>query len=173
MGTFTKEEFLRLVEQLTDQQYGDEIEPQEPEEIVWMPADPPAKEKIRMPSDAGVIDLTKCKKDKIQESLYKCTTLKVGHFTIKITKYHGLPNKNGKSQDLKVDLSFWHEVYHTPSGAPCKMTYRLDVAKDNRFSNRPWLSYLSGSTGVKNVPIETAVEIVRWFQGVIRMTAFL
>jgi hypothetical protein len=173
MGTFTKEEFLRLVERLTEQQYGGEIDEPESEETVWMPADPPAKDKIKYPSSNGVIDLTNVKKDKIKDALYKCTTLKVGHFTVKISKYHGYPDKNGKGQDLKLDLTFWHEVYRTPSGAPCRMTYKLDVAKDNRFSNRPWLSYLSGTSAARNVPIDTAVDIIRWFQGVIRMTAFL
>jgi hypothetical protein len=53
------------------------------------------------------------------------------------------------------------------------MTYRLDLLKDNRFSNRPWLSYIKNNSHATGVPVDTAVDIIRWFQGVIRMTAFL
>jgi hypothetical protein len=173
MRSFTKDEFQRLVEELTAQQYGDEIDAPEEEEIVWMPADPPAKDKIKLPSNSGVMDLTKVKKDQIKDALYKCTSLKVGNFTIKITKYHGYPDKNGKGQDLKMDLSFWHEVYKTPSGAPCKMTYRFEIGKDSRFAGRPWLLYQFGTSGMKDVPADVVVEVIRWFQGVTRMTAFL
>jgi len=172
MKTMTKEEFLRLVEELTQQQY-DDPEPITEQEMEWIPADPPAKDRIKLPSETGVIDLTKYKKDKIKDAIYKCSSLKVGHFTIKVTKYHGYPSPKSPGGDLKVDLSFWHEVYKTPSGAPCKMTYRLDVTKDSRFSNRDWLSYCKNSWSAREVPIDTAVEIIRWFQGIIRMIAFL
>ena len=172
MKPFTQDELLRLIEELTEKQYSDEIDIPD-EDITWIPAEPPAKEKIKLPSENGVIDLTKVKKEQIKDALYKCTTIKVGNFTIKITKYHGYPDKYGKSQDLKMDLSFWHEVYKTPSGAPCKMTYSFEIGKDSRFYNRPWLCYQVGNYSLKNVPADVVVEIIRWFQGVIKMTAFL
>lgn len=168
MKYLTNEDFLRLIEELSD----DVDESDFSYENSWMPADPPAKDKIKPPGN-GMVDLTNVKKGNVKDILYKSTIFKIGLFTIRITKYHSYPTKNNKEQDLKIDLTFLREVDRTPSGAPCKMQYKFDIGKDSRFANRPWLSYLSDSSNMKNVPIEDAVEIIRWFQGLHRMTAFL
>jgi hypothetical protein len=172
MGTFTQEEFLRLIEYLNDNQYGSEEDSLDNEEEAWLSAMPIPPKKKKPPENSGTQDLTNLKKDKIKDAIYKSTNLKIDKFTIKVNKYHGFPDKNGKATDLFVDLSFWQDVTKTPNGAPCKMTYKLDVLKDNRFASCPWINYCSGTSATK-VPIDMAVEIVRWFQGIIRMTAFL
>lgn len=169
MATFTKEEFLRLIERLNDAQYGDE-EIDYSDEEVWTSSAPKPK---KQPENNGTINLINLKREKIQEAIYKCTNLKIDNFTIRVTKYHGLADKQGKGSNLFVDLAFFQEVFRTPSGAPCKMTYKFDVLKDNRFTERPWLNHCGPGGVATKVPIETAVEIVRWFQGIIRMTAFL
>ncbi len=172
MKSFTNDDFLRLVEELTERQYGLDSSDEESEHY-WMPADALAKDKIKKPGEGGSIDITKIRKEDIQDMLYKHTNFKIGVFLIRITKYHSYPVKNKASTDLKMDLAFWHEVTKTPTGAPCKMTYRFDIGKDNRFSNRSWLSYLTSKAIMKDVPVETVVDIFRWFQALHRMTAFL
>lgn len=167
MKTLSQDEYLRLIEELNEEDDYSGLEP------FWMPADPPAKEKIKPPGVGGAIDITNTKKNDIQDIIYKYTSLKVGIFLIQITKYNSQPSKSGKNQDLKMDLSFWHEVYKTPSGAPCKMTYKFDIGSDKRFSNRSWMTYLSDKSNMKEVPVDVVVEIIRWFQGIKRMTAFL
>jgi hypothetical protein len=172
MKSFTNDDFLRLVEELTERQYGLDSADEESENY-WMPADPAAKDKIKKPGEGGGIDISKIRKEDIQDMLYKHTNFKIGVFLIRITKYHSYPVKNKASTDLKMDLAFWHEVTKTATGAPCKMTYRFDIGKDNRFSNRSWLSYLTSKAIMKDVPVETVVDIFRWFQALHRMTAFL
>lgn len=173
MKSFTNDEFLRLVEELTEKQYSDEVE--EPEyEYSWVPSEPHVKDRLKkVPISSGILDLSKVKKEAIKDMLYKSTLFKIGIFTIRITKYHSYPTKLEINQGLKIDLAFLHDVNKTSSGAPCKMQYKFEIGKDSRFSNRPWLVYLTDSSSLKNVPIEDAVEIIRWFQGLQRMTAFL
>lgn len=173
MKSFTNDEFLRLVEELTEQQYTDEVEEHE-HEFSWMPMASYVKDKLKnRPISNGTLDISKVKKEAIKDILCKGTLFKIGIFTIRITKYHSYPNKNDKNQDFKLDLGFLHDVTKTPSGAPCNMQYKFEIGKDSRFANRPWLVYLSDSSNLKNVPINDAVEIIRWFQGLQRMTAFL
>lgn len=169
MKSFTQDEYLRLIEECAEQEYGDETD--NPEyEYTWM-SDKASyiKSKIKNPT-SGTIDLSKIKKEAIKDTLFKSTVFKIGIFTIRITKYHITPVKNNI---LKIDLTFLHDVTKTSSGAPCKMQYKFEIGKDSRFANRPWLIYLTDNSSMKNVPIEEAVEVIRWFQGLIRMTAFL
>lgn len=166
MKSLSNDDYLRLLEDLNAE---DDIDISESEPF-WMPADPPAKEKIKPPGMVGAIDVSNIKKHDLQKIIYNHTSMKIGIFLIRVTKYHSLP---GKNQDLKMDLSFWHEVYKTPSGAPCKMTYKFDIGSDKRFSNCSWLSYLTDKSSMKEVSIDTVVEVIRWFQGIHRMTAFL
>lgn len=170
MKSFTQDEFLRLIEECTEQEYGDEINIPEFEYNWISEKSSYIKKKIQELKPNGTIDLSKVKKEAIRDALFKSTLFKIGIFTIRITKYHSHPSKD---QDIKIDLSFLYDATQTPSGAPCKMQYKFELGKDNRFANRSWLVYLSTSSSMKEVPIEEAVEVIRWFQGITRMTAFL
>jgi len=176
MTSISKEEYLKLLEELTDQQYdSDEDEPLNPPDEAWIWADPPAKEKIRIHNHHGVVDVTKCRKDSIQEALYKCMNIKVGDFLIKIERYHGYPDKFGKGVDLTMDIEVWEKKYKTPSGNPCNMDFRMDWSKDNRFFGRKWLQWFDNgiSSSAQNVPVDTVVDIIRWMQAIKKMGAFL
>jgi len=74
---------------------------------------------------------------------------------------------------LTMDITVYQEKYRTPSGAPCKMSYKMDFSQDDRFSNRPWITYFNTQGRAHNIPVETVVEIVRWLQALKRMNAFL
>lgn len=174
MNPISKEEYIALLEQLADEQYGDDSTPELTiQEESWIPAEPYAKERMKAASVNGTIDVTKFRKDKIQEALYKCVNIKIGIFLIRIEGYHGYPDKLGKGTNLTMDIAIWEEKYTTPTGNPCKMTYRVDFFKDNRFYNRPWLNYFNTYGKAHNMPVETVVEVIRWLQAIKRMTAFL
>jgi len=177
MTNISKEEYLKLLEDLADDQYGTTDYPEDnyvPDEA-WIPSESGAKEMIRFKNLHGKIDVTKFKKEQIQDALYKCMNIQVGDFLIKIESYHGYPDKFGKGTNLTMDIEVWEKRYRTPSGAPCNMDFRIDWSKDNRFFTRKWLSYFGAGTrsaGI-NVPVDTVVEIVRWMQALKRMGAFL
>jgi hypothetical protein len=177
MNAISKEDYLKLLEDLANDQYGYDEQPEDthvPDEA-WIPSESVAKEMIRMKNLHGKIDVTKFRKDKIQDALYKCMNIQVGDFLIKIESYHGHPDKFGKGVNLTMDIEVWEKRYQTPTGRPCNMDFRIDWSRDNRFFGRKWLDYFGGGTNSSgiNVPVETVVEIVRWMQALKRMTAFL
>lgn len=142
----------------------------------WAPGESSAKELMkRADGRYGIIDVTKFRKDKIQEALYKCMSIQVGEFLIRIDTYHGYPDKFGKGTNLTMDIEVWKKQYKTLSGNPCNMDFKMDWSKDNRFFGRPWLQLFAGGTScsANDVPVETVIEIVRWMQALKRMNAFL
>jgi hypothetical protein len=168
MSSFTNKEYLELCRALAEAQY-DSTEEDEPVEVEYFPYEPPAKKRFK-PNTQGVVDLTNTKSNQIKELLWKCTNLKVGNFKIKISHYTGEPGQNGPMVSMR--LSVWEEKHKTPNGHPCRMDFPVIWSKDTRFTGRPWLKYFTGSS-YQAIPIETVVDIIRWFQIVNKLPAFL
>lgn len=174
--TFTKEEYLALVEELTKEQYDSDYI----DDDVYMPSNWPdpepeieMKKKELLPNTNGQIDLTNIKAGKIKEELFKCANLRVGNFKIRISRYNGVPSSEGSK--IAISLQVFEERNKTPSGAPCKIDYPVVFEKDSRFAGRSWIKYFGGNkgNGATNVPVDTVVDVVRWFQALKRMGAFL
>jgi hypothetical protein len=174
-------DYLKLLQDLegSDSDYQEDDDVSVPDES-WIWGESPLKEKMLGPRN-GAIDVTKYKKESIKEALYKSTNLQVGDFTLKIERYNGRPGRFESIKPIQIDLSMniaiWERKYKTPTGNPCKMDYRLDLHKDNRFVNKPWLTFFANSglgTGkAVDVPVDTVVDIIRWLQALKRLTAFL
>jgi hypothetical protein len=176
MTSFSHKDYLRLLEELTDQQYDDDsydIISEIPEES-WMPEVSSAKEKMLRSLNANkTINITNFKKDQIQDALYQNTNIQVDNFLIKIQRYNGYPDKTNQITNLTMDISVYEKQFKTMSGFPCNMDLDLNIHKDNRFIGRTWLSLFNSYNGARNIPASTVVEIVRWMQALKRMTAFL
>lgn len=172
---FTKEEYLALIEELAKEQYDSDYL----DEDAYMPSEWPEpiveiRKKELQPNTNGQIDLTAVKAGKIKEELFKCANLKVGNFKIRISRYNGVPSSEGSK--IAISLRVFEERHKTPSGAPCKIDFPMAFEKDSRFAGQAWVKYFIGSTkgnAATNVPVDTVVDIVRWFQALIRMGAFL
>jgi hypothetical protein len=178
MTFISKEEYLKLIEsaQIDEEDTMDDYS--NIPESAWIPAESPAKDQMnraRAANSHGVIDVLKYKKEQIKDALYKCINLQVGEFIIHVEEYHGRPNikKTAPLAELTMDVSIMQERYQTPSGAPCKMAYKMDFFRDNRFATRPWLTYFNSNGAAHNIPVDTVVDIVRWMQALRRMNAFL
>jgi hypothetical protein len=166
MSSLNKNDYLELLKKLLDQQYNDAEE--DVEENAWIPAESPLKDKIPIFVQSGIIDLTNAKKDKIKHQLFQSTNFRVDHFLIKLKK--STVSKIGSNLELEIQV--FEEKFKTPSGAPCRMTYRLDIFKDNRFKDFIHLSKFKNSYASK-VGSEVFVDLIRWMQAIRRMTAFL
>lgn len=164
----SKEDYLKLLQDLANEQYDSEDKPEVIPDDTWIPADPPAKERMKNISFSGVVDATNLRKDQVKSALARASNIKVGAFLIRINDYCG------KDPLQKGILSF--EIYErrtrTPTGNPCNMDYPADLSADDRFHGRPWLSYFSGASA-RDVPIDTIIDIVRWMQAVKKLSAFL
>jgi len=173
MSSFTKEEYIALLQKIADSQYEDP-EPDLTVEMEWIPSEPEIKKKMHLVNKDGSVDLTAAKKEKVKEILlnYKYANLQIGDFLIRITKYHGEPGQKGAL--ITLDVAVYQYSYRTLSGAPCKMLNKLNLSKDVRFTNRPWLSYFAswGDIGY-NIPIDVMVDIIRWCQAVKKLSAFV
>lgn len=172
MSTFSKEDYLKMLEEIANQQYS---EPKEPAVDVpgdsWIWGESPLKEKLKMANLHSTTDATNLHRDQIKTAIKKTRNLKVGHWSIKIKGFY---------HSDKLDNDFMHlDIYErrtkTPSGQQCNMDYRADLATDNRFTNCSWISYFSTTSPglAQNVPIDTVVNIVKWMQALKKLTVFL
>jgi len=173
MNTFTKEEYLALVEKLAEDHYGDDGDNEPITEMEWIPSESDYARKVHLVNKDGTIDLITAKKDKVRKVLleYKYANLAIGNFLIRITNYHGKPNSK-TGADISLDISLYQKVSRTPNGGPCNMLNKFDVFRDSRFEGRPWLTHFNGY-GAHKVPLETMVDIIRWIQVIQNLTAFL
>ena len=167
-NNLTDEEYLDLVVKLADQQYdnSDHL----PEQVEWTYSEPLVKEKMLRSKNDAIIDFSKFKKDKIKELLFVNTNIKVFDFLIRITLFHGTPDKNGAY--FSLDATLYQEVHKTPlSGVPCNMTIPFDPYRDKRFATRSWLKNFTGCHG-KNIPQENLIDIILFLQAIKNIPAF-
>ena len=167
MSSFNDKEYIKLLESLIDQQYDDTIDDYDIEKMEWIPSEP--EKKVHNYSTTGQLDLTNVKYNNIKDEILKCVNLKVGKFKIRISKYNGVPDQLGPQ--ITINMKVWEEHFEKSNGSRMDRTIKFDT--DSRFSNRPWIMYFDKRNYLSKVPIDTAVDIVRWLQAITRMTAFI
>lgn len=159
MPSISQEEFLKLIKSI---QFEDVLEEDFPSanSSVWT---------------LSGIDILDCPKDQIQEVLYNNTNLKIGEFIVRIEEYHGKPNldKTPPKAKLTMDIGLWQERYITPSGTHCKMLYKMDLFQDNRFTDRPWITYFNSSGKAHNIPVDVIIDIIKHLQVIQKLSCFL
>lgn len=168
----TDQEYFELIKRLVNQQYTLE------EESVtndltgsWIPAESEAKQRMmRLKENTGFCDLTNIKKNKMREFIVKSNGIKVGQFVAKIIKSE-YSEKDMK--DLVLDITLYEEKYKTSSGNPAVLLNKIDPVKDFRFSKCHWVTYWNTFQVGKKIPIEKVLDVVRWLQGVRKLTAFI
>lgn len=172
MSTFSKEDYLKMLEEMANQQYD------EPEETTidvptdaWIWSESPLKDRLRIAKLHSTTDATNLHREQIKKAIQNTRNIQIGPFSIKIKGYY---------QSEKLNNDFMHlDIYErrskTASGQPCNMDYKAELVDDKRFIGRPWLTYFSkDNPGVaKNVPIDTVVDIIKWLQALKKLTVFL
>jgi hypothetical protein len=165
MHTFTDEEFLALVQRLTEEQYSDFVDydlfDNDPRE--WA-----AKERVQL-NPTGMMDLTNVKSARIREELLKCTNFRVGNFKLKVSRYIA----SAANEQILLDVSAWEVRHKTPNGHPCNVDFSLWFDRDARFQDCPWLDRFDGSNSACDLPVEVVVDIVRWLQTVSKLGSFV
>lgn len=170
--SISKEEYLKIIEELPDQ-YGDDDEDYIIPEDAWLPAESDTKQRMKSAEKNIVIDILDFKKAKVQEALYQYMNFKIGSFLLRIEEYHGVHYKDGSGADLTLDISIWQHQDETTSGLPCNMDIHMDFHNDDRFIKKPWLNYFDSKGHAHNIPIETTANIIRWLQVIQKIPAFL
>lgn len=157
------EEFLKLAEKLTEEQYDEEVGSNYQEVLdkhEWFPK-PEQKTKA---INVGVEDLTNTKYEDIAAKIKGQENIKIGKFLIKIKRYHGSAEKY-KNSETKLDITIMEEKE--------KIHRKVQIAKDTRFTEVPWISHFNGSVrdGL-GLPAEVVVDIIRWLQVMDKMVIF-
>jgi len=176
MTFLSKEEYLRLIESAQKDEEYDQVDSYDIPSDAWIPSESPNKEKMLRSwaaSAHGMVDVLNYRKGQIQDAIYKCMNLQVGDFIIHIRRYSGHPKDKQLHGPLTLDISVMQEKHKTPSGAPCKMSYKFDFFQDNRFTDRPWITYFNSAGYATNVPVEIVIEIVKYMQALRKLSAFL
>jgi hypothetical protein len=176
MKYLSKEDYLSLIESARrDAEGHDELDNYDIPDDAWMPSESPNKakmERARAASAYGMIDVLKYRKEQIRDAIYKSMNLQVGEFIIHIRRYSGHPKDKQLDGPLVLDIDIMQEKYKTPSGAPCKMSYKFDFFQDNRFASQPWITHFDAAGHARDIPVETVVEIVKYIQIIQRLNAF-
>ena len=174
MRNFTEQEFIDLVNYLNDRRYDYEEEEMAYDYGVYEDIDPviTIKKKSLIVQNNTWIDLTNANREKIRDSLFKFMGLKIGNYTIRIRNYNG---KTCSEEDIALGMSItvYHDVFMTPLGCPCNMTLPLNVCKDKKFAELSWIGYFSDGGHGTEIPVETMVEIIRYFQVIDKLSSFI
>lgn len=164
--TIDYEEFLKLAEKMTSEQYGEDSDYRSFQDVLddheYIP---PAKE-TRPIDPSSNSDLTKVKRDQIKEALTKTGNVTIGNFVLKIHRYQGSIERAAKERPNEYSIS----LYEMKN----KMPKKVQVTTDYRFKEVPWLSYFKDPIkGGSGIPGETLVDIVRWLQAIVKMGIFI
>jgi|HubBroStandDraft_5_1064220.scaffolds.fasta_scaffold85201_2 hypothetical protein len=171
MNSFTNKEYFELCQKLAEQQYDDALDDYNTSKMEWSPAEPEAKEKIIQSQSHATIDLTHVTSSEIRKQVLLFTNFKVGKFKLHITRLLSSPDE--KDEKMTASFKVWEERNQTPNGMPCKMDFPVRFDKDNRFTSCAWVKYFGKSNEAHNVSIEKVADILRWFQGIQKLSAFL
>jgi hypothetical protein len=168
----TDQEYFELIKRLVNQQYTQEEENVNDELAgSWIPAESEAKQKMmKLRENTGFCDLTNVKRDKMKEFIVRSNGIRVGQFVAKIIK-SSYTEKDMK--DLILDITLYEEKYKTSLGNPAVLLNKINPIKDYRFSKCQWVTYWDGFNVGKKIPIEKVLDVVRWLQGVRKLTAFI
>lgn len=169
------EDYVKLVEQFADERYGTSITAENSDQTIYgsdalmAEADERRSRMLRKreQADNAAWDCTEADMKTIKQKVHTVGNIKAGRFTVRIKNYR----QDKSSTTANVDI--YEEKVHRNSFGSNKMPCKVNVMKDMRFENRPWLSYFKNQIGGTNIPIESVAQIVRWCQAVHRLGAFL
>jgi hypothetical protein len=170
MDTFNKNEYLDLITALLEQQYGDDLDPIDYLEEDQMLSKSYIK-KIAPATNDKVINLTNIKKDKIKDFLHQYRNIKVGNFSVKISKYSSVHGGSG-SNLVNMDIVIYEDNSKSKMGNR-DIIRKIDVIKDSRFNQCGWLKHFNQFKIGRNISMDTMADVIRWLQTLERMTAFI
>lgn len=170
-------EYVDLLRKLSEQQYSETIE--EDDYDVDPLADvysgftdedyaPSFKPKRVTPNSSICLDLSKAPLATIKEKLHTTGNISIGPFLIRIKRY------DSSESGVKLDIDIMEERSRTYAGQVGKMTEKVNMTNDSRFSNKAWAKLFANpmKCGTK-LPLDTVAEIIKFLQFVYKNPAFL
>lgn len=193
MTEINKEEFIKLLKQLTDEQYDVNVSMDEQDDMAILAQESPqhdffklagtvdrkifktrslsfkAKElDIKLDNEAfnngGSIDLTNSTLQEIKASIKRSNRIRMGKFTIQLKSDTG----------ATVNIQIFEDKDRYFNGHRKIIPEKVNIKKDDRFNNQEWIIYFKNPLlGGSNIPLDIAADIVKWVQVVYKYPAFL
>ena len=157
MGELTKQEWLELIKKLADNQYEDlSIDY---DDLYYEPPKP------RLFTNDGITDLTGVKNNELKELIksHNNKNFKISEFLIKICVSYM------DSNNYKINFCIYEDIKLNSK----KLTCKVKIKKDSRFTNRKWLSYFDNFNMGKNVPENVFIEILKYIQIISQLSPFI
>lgn len=159
MKTFTQKDFLDMCHEVQNQK-SDKLE-----DFLTMCQDIQDYQygKVENETDNEMVDITNTKSNDIKNQLIESNTLRVGNFVVEVEYF---------DNDSTVSMTIKEFSFRTPAGFACKMQQNFSLEDDNRFSGKTWLKSFKYNRSCR-IPINTAIEIIRWLQAINKLALFL
>lgn len=148
---FADQDYLEMINNVSREQYG-EFDGEYEEDLRTF------QEKTQI--SQSVIDLTESKKEEILEIAYSHRNFRVGKFLVKITCYSVRPTNN-----VFIKLSIYEKKDE-------KIITRINILKDNRFSQTSWKKHFTKFDGSEEIPINIFGDIIKWLQITNNLSSF-
>jgi hypothetical protein len=155
MSKIDEKEYLTMVQEAYNQAYGAE-ENVFSERIVFSESELSlaAKERLLNSARRNIIDMTKMKRKEMAEKLSSARWITINNFVVQIYKV-----ENGL-----FTLAVSEEKN--------KIHRKLDSKRDNQFDQAlEWREFFQSKVAVR-IPLERVVEMIRWIQGISKITPF-
>lgn len=172
----TKEEYLKLIYEAYSRE-DDELSKEEMDALI--PAEPEIKKKIqKLIEPNGDINATKLKKYELTHIINKYNRINIGNFLIYIKS---ITNPIGNSnifeeateinENTKYNVIIYEQKKTTPSGIPCNLQIKINIAKDNRFQNKKITEGFSQRGG--SLSSEFLIDLMRLMQIITKLPSFI
>lgn len=181
MSEMKKEDFLALIEKITNDQYVEESEKDWNDTSLLDLLDVSSKSSYHtkpsfrtrpnnlrslekaMLGQTGPVDFTKSTMAEIKENIARAGRVKIGKFDIQL-----------KHSEKGIGIQIYENKEKNFGGIMKIMPEKINVLKDTRFSDKEWVRYFKNNMlGGVDIPIDTAADILKWIQVVFKFPAFL
>lgn len=152
-------EYARLTKEYAEEQYGEYLYPYQDE--VEKEAEERKERLLKEKVSSRLLDLSKADLTTIKSELPTSRFIEIGKFNITVRKYYTINTQS------YINLDIYEYVKEN------KIASKLNITKDVRFQDREWIKYFKNALmGGFQIPLETAVQIIRWLQVADKISAF-
>ncbi len=165
MSKITKEEYLKLLDEVLKAQKVEDLEVNQDFFEEEAPIKPPVR--FNYVDSQGTIHATEMTREAIDATWKNQGNVLVGNFLIKVSSFI----------NTAYEPFIYFNIYDYEKDENGKViSSKIDVIKDIRFSNEPWKdTYIYGSSYSQKIqaPLNVTLDVIEWLQKLDKLSAFV